>query len=112
MIKLVSIFNLKPSTDPDKAYKVWREKHTSWVKEKLLSGANRYTINRLIHKYPPAGGTAAQFDIFGYEMLWFDALEPALKTAERWQNTQPDEFLAAFVKTCKMVIIEGENIKL
>ncbi len=112
MIKLVLIFSLKPNVDAEEAYKVWREKHTSWVKDKILPKAKRYTINRLIHKYPPAGGTAAQFDIFGYEMIWFDNLESALRTAEGLQSTQPDEFLASFVKTCKMVIVEGENIKL
>ncbi len=112
MVKLISIFSLKTSVDPDEAYKVWREKHTSWVKDKMLPKAKRYTINRLVHKYPPAGGTTAQFDIFGYEMIWFDNLESALRTAERWQSAQPDEFLARFTNTCKMVIVEGENIKL
>ncbi len=112
MIKLVSIFSLRPGVDPDEAYKVWREKHTSWVKDKMLPRAERYTINRLIHRYPPAGGTNVEFDIFGYEMIWFDNLESALRTAERLQSAQPDEFLAGFTKTCKMVIVEGENIKL
>ncbi|MBU2536301.1 MAG: EthD domain-containing protein [Chloroflexi bacterium] len=112
MVKLVSIFSLKPGVDPDEVYKVWREKHTSWVKDKMLPKAKRYTINRLIHKYPLAGGTTAQFDIFGYEMIWFDNLESALRTAERLQSAQPEEFLVKFIKTCKMVIVEGENIKL
>jgi len=112
MIKLVSIFSLKPSVDPDEAYKVWREEHTSWVKGKMLPKAKRYTINRLMHKYPPAGGTTTEFDIFGYEMLWFGNLESALTTAEQMRSAQPDAFLAGFVKTCKMVIVEGENIKL
>ncbi len=112
MIKLVLIFSLKPNVDAEEAYKVWREKHISWVKDKMLPKAKRYTINRLVHKYPPAGGTTAQFDIFGYEMIWFGNLESALRTAEGLQSAQPDEFLASFVKTCKMVIVEGENIKL
>jgi hypothetical protein len=112
MIKLVSIFSLKPNVDPDEAYKVWRDKHTSWVKDQRLPKAKRYTINRLVHKYPPAGGSTAQFDIFGYEMIWFDNMESALRTAERLQSAQPDEFQARFAKTCKMVIVEGENIKL
>lgn len=42
----------------------------------------------------------------------FDNLAAALRTAERLQSAQPDEFLVRFTKTCKMVIIEGENIKL
>ena len=112
MIKLVLIFSLKPNVDAEEAYKVWREKHISWVKDKILPEAKRYTINKVMHKYPPAGGTTAQFDIFGYEMIWFDNLESALRTAERLQSAQPDEFLARFAETCKMVIVEGENIKL
>jgi len=112
MIKLVSIFSLKTGVDPDEAYKVWREKHTLWVKDKMLQKAKRYTINRLVHKYPPAGGTTSEFDIFGYAMIWFNNLPSALRTAERLQSTQPDEFLTGFVKTCKMVMVEGENIKL
>ncbi len=112
MIKLVLIFSLKPNVDAEEAYKVWREKHTSWIKDKILPEAERYTINRLIHKYAPAGGTAADFDIFGYEMFWFMDLESALRTAKRLQSAQPGEFLARFIKTCKMVIVEGENIKL
>ncbi|MEE8413353.1 MAG: hypothetical protein V3R96_02265 [Dehalococcoidales bacterium] len=112
MVKLVSIFSLKPGADPDEAYRVCRGKHTSWVKDKIQPKAKRYTINRLIHKYPPAGGTTTQFDIFGYEMIWFDNLAAALRAAEQLQNALPDEFLAGFVKTCQMVIVEGENIKL
>jgi hypothetical protein len=112
MIKLVSIFSLKPNVDTEEAYEVWCEKHTEWVKDKVLPRAERYTINRLIHKYPPAGGTAAEFDIFGYEMIWFGDLESALRTAEKLQSAQPDEFLARFTDTTKMVIVEGENIKL
>jgi len=112
MVKLVSIFNLKQGVDLNEAYEVWCKKRTSWVKDKMLRKAKRYTINRLIHKYPPAGGATAQFDIFGYEMIWFDDLESALKTAEQLQSARPDEFLASFAKTCKMVIVEGEDIKL
>ena len=112
MIKLVAIFSLKPNIDPEKAYMIWREKHTAWAKDKTLPEAKRYTINRTIHKYPPAGGTVAEFDIFGYEMFWFDNLESALKTTERLRNAQPDEFLAEFTTNPKMVIIEEENIVL
>jgi hypothetical protein len=112
MLKLVSIFNLKSGVDPDEAYQVWREKHTSWAKDKMLPEAKKGAINRLIHKYHPAGGTVAEFDIFGYEMFWFTDLASALKAAGRWRSAQPDEFLAKFVKTCKMVIVEEENVKL
>lgn len=112
MVKLVSIFSLKPGVDPEEAYRVCRQEHTSWVKDKIVSGAKRYTLNRLIHKYPAAGGKATQFDIFGYEMIWFDEFESALKTAERLHSVAPDEFLAGFVETCQTVITEGENIKL
>ena len=112
MIKLVLIFSLKPNVDAEEAYKVWREKHTSWIKDKILPEAKKYTINKIMYKYPPAGGTVADFDIFGYEMFWFTDLESALRTAERLRSAQPEEFLARFIKTCKMVIVEGENIKL
>jgi hypothetical protein len=112
MIKLISIFSLKPDVDSDEAYKAWREEHPSWVKDKMLPKAKRYTINRLMYKYPPAGGATTDFDIFGYEMLWFGSLESALATAERMRSAQPDAFLAGFIKTWKMVIVEGENIKL
>ena len=112
MIKLVAIFSLKPNIDPEEAYKIWREKHTARAKDKTLPETKRYTINRTIHKYPPAGGTVAEFDIFGYEMFWFDNLESALKATERLRNAQPDEFLAEFTTTPKMVIIEEENIGL
>jgi len=98
-------------------YTIWERceepvTYASWVKDKMLPGAKRYTINRVMHKYPPAGGTVAQFDIFGYEMVWFNDFRFALKNAERLRSAQPDEFLARFTKTCKMVIAEEENIKL
>ena len=112
MVKLVSIFSLKPGVDPDEAYKVWREKHTPRAKDKMLPEAKKYTINRTVHKYPPAGGTVAEFDIFGYEMFWFNDLESALRATKRLRSAQPDEFLAEFATTPKMVIIEEENIKL
>jgi hypothetical protein len=112
MIKLVSIFSLKPNVDSDEACKAWREEHPSWLKDKMLPEAERYTNNRLMQKYPPAGGSTTEFDIFGYEMLWFDNLESALATAEQMRSAQPDAFLADFVKTWKMVIVKGENIKL
>ena len=112
MVKLVSIFSLKPGVDPDEAYQVWREKHTSWAKDKMLPEAKKYTINRTVHKYPPAGGTVAEFDIFGYEMFWFDDLESALKATGRLRSAQPDEFLAEFATSPKMVIAEEENIEL
>ena len=112
MIKLVSIFSLRPDADPDEAYKVWRESHTEWVKDKIQPGAKRYTLNRLIHKYPPAGGTAAEFDILGYEILLFDSLESALRAGERLQSARPDEFSGRFTEYCKMVVVEGENIEL
>jgi len=112
MVKLITIFSLEPGVDSNEAYKMWREKHASWVKDRILPEAKRYTINKVMHKYPPAGGTVADFDIFGYEMFWFTDLKSALKAAGRLQSAQPDEFLARFAKVCKMVIVEGENIKL
>ena len=110
--QLASIFSLKSGVDPDKAYRVWREKHTTWAKDKTLPEARKYTINKVAHKYPPAGGTVAEFDIYGYEMFWFDDLASALRAAGRWQNSQPDEFLTEFVVAPKMVIVKGEEIKL
>jgi hypothetical protein len=112
MVKLVSIFSLKPGVDPDEAYQVWRKKHTPRAKDKMLPEAKKYTINRTVYKYPPAGGTVAEFDIFGYEMFWFDDLESALKATGRLRSAQPDEFLAEFATTPKMVIVEEENIEL
>lgn len=112
MVKLASIFSLKPSVDPDKAYRAWREKHAPWAKDKMLPEATKYTINKAAYKYPPAGGTVAEFDIYGYEMFWFDDLESALRAAGRWQSARPDEFLTKFVTTPKMVIVKGEEIEL
>jgi hypothetical protein len=112
VVKLVSVFSLKPGIDADEAYKMWRGKHTSWVRDIALPEAKRYAINRVIHKYPPAGGGVAQFDIFGYAMFYFDDLESALKAAERLRSAQPDEFLSKYVTAYKMVVVAEENIKL
>jgi len=112
LVKLASIFSLKSGVDPDKAYRVWREKHTTWAKDKTLPEARKYTINKVAHKYPPAGGTVAEFDIYGYEMFWFDDLASALRAAGQWQSARPDEFLTEFVVAPGMVIVKGEEIEL
>ncbi len=110
MVKIVEIFRLKPGVDADAAYRVWRGKHTVWIRDKILPGARKYAINRVIHKYPPAGGTVADFDIYGYAMTWFDDLAPALSAAGQLRSAQPDAFLTAYVTPPKMVIVEEENI--
>ncbi len=112
MVKLISVFSLKPGIDPDQAYQAWREKHAPWAKDKMLPEAKKYTINVVIHKYPPAGGTVAEFDIFGYEMFWFDDLASALRATERLRSAQPDEFLTEFIATPKMVIAQEEAVEL
>jgi hypothetical protein len=112
MVKLVSIFSLKPGTDPDEANQAWHDQHASWIKDKILPEAKKYTTNRVVHKYAPAGGTVAEFDIYGYEMSWFEDLAAALKAAERWRSAQPDSFLTGFVSTHKMVIVAEEPIEL
>lgn len=112
MVKLISVFSLKPGIDPDEAYKAWHEKHASWAKDKMLPEAKKYTINRVVHKYPPAGGTVAEFDIFGYEMFWFEDLESALRATGRLRSARPDEFLTEFTATNKMVIAQEEAVEL
>ena len=105
MFKVVSIFSLREKVDPDEAHRTWREKHASGVKNQLLPEAKRYTINRVVHRF-------GEVDIYGYSMIWFAAMDLALKAAERLRNAPPDEFLTKFIKTHKMVIVEEEKVDL
>ena len=105
MFKLVFIYSLKPKVDPDEAHRVWREKHTVWVKKNLLPGARKYTINRVVHGFGPV-------DIYGYSMIWFEDMDSAVKAAERLRNAPPDEFLTKFVETPKLVVVEEEKVEL
>ena len=107
MVKLVSIFKLRPGVDPDEAYKVWAGEHSQWVKEKLLPEMKWYTVNRILRKYPGAGGKgSSDFDIFGYAMCWFDDKESALKATERMHKAASDAFLTKYVAPPKEVIAE------
>lgn len=112
MIKLLSIFNLMPETDPDTAHRMWREQHAPRAKDSLLPEAKRYTINRILYKYPPAGGKVADFNYYGYEMVLFGDMASALKAAGRLRSAPPDEFLTTCVAASTMVLLEGENIRL
>jgi len=106
--KFTSIFGLKPGIDPDDTYRMWREEHVLYAKNLMLPEVRKYNINRVVRRFKDVNIE----DIWGIAEFWFDDLESALKTAEQLQSARPDEFLANFAKTCKMVIVEGEDIKL
>ena len=74
----------------------------------MLPEVKKYHINRVVHRFK---GVNIE-DIWGFAEFWFDDMESAQRAVGRIQSAQPDEFLARFAKTCKMVIVEGENIKL
>ncbi len=105
MFKAVSIFSLRPKADPEQAYRIWREKQTSAIRNKPLPGAKWYTINKVVHSF-------GEVDVYGYSMIWFDNKDAALKGAERLRKAPADEFLTKYVKAPKLVIVEEEKVEL
>lgn len=109
MVKLFSVLQLRPGIDPVTAQKYWREDYVKWEKQCFLPDLKKYTINRVIDKYPGAGGRGGDFDIFGYSICWFEDLEAALRAMKRLQNAQSNEFLTKYV-TMQRVVTESKPI--
>lgn len=106
--KFNAIFGLKPGSDADETYQLWRGEHASYAKNLTLPEVKRYNINRVIHRF----GDVKREDVWGIAEFWFNDLESAQRATERLRSAQPDEFLAEFTTSPKMVIIEEENIEL
>ena len=103
--KVVSVFTLRPGVDPDEAHRVWRDTSTQWVKRKLLPGARKFTINRVVYRYGEA-------DIYGYSMIWVPDVDTAVKVAERLRTGAPDEFLTKYVKAPTLAIVQEDPVAL
>ncbi len=61
--KFNAIFGLQPGIDADETYEEWRGEPAAWVRDKTPPEGRRYTINKVIHKHPPASGGVPRFDI-------------------------------------------------
>jgi len=111
MIKLVSVFSLRPGVDADEAYKIWREKYIfPLVKDAMTPGAKRCALNRVIHKYPPAGGGVARFDFFAYVIFWFDDMASTSRAAGLLRNAHQNGPLAQFATVPQTAVVAEENI--
>jgi hypothetical protein len=112
MIKHFLILTLKPNIDEEKAYSIWRDKNAIWMQQQLMPELKKMTINKVIKKYPGAGGRGGDFNIFGYTLCWFDDYDSAIKAVERLHKVAPDDFLSAYVDTYISVIMQTRQIDL
>jgi len=105
MVKLLSIFGLRPGVDPEETYKHWLGKHGSWVKDKVLPEAKRYITNRVVHKF-------GETDIYGVAEIWFDDLESAQRAIGRLGSAQPDEFISKLITPPMRILVQEKDIEL
>ena len=104
MVKMISIFKLKPGFDPDDCYKLWKEEHTDYVKGKLKPELKKYVIGRVVNT--PGG----QIEDFGMAQLSFDDLDSALRALNRWWSSPEDE-LKRRATDFRRWIIEEEEVE-
>ena len=104
MVKLITIFKLKPGFDPDDCYKLWKEDHTEYVKGKLKPELKKYAIGRVVNT--PGGQT----EDFGIVQLSFEDLDSALSALNRLWSSPEDEFMRR-VPDWRRWIIEEEEIQ-
>ena len=59
MVKYIALWSVKPGLKEQDIWKLWREKHTTWVKERCPE-LKKYVQNKIIEELP--GG---EIDFFG-----------------------------------------------
>ena len=115
MVKVVSIFKLKPGFDPDDSYRLWLEEHTVYVKAKLKPELKKYLIGRVVTNL---GEKVEEFG-FGVVELFFEDVDSALRAMNRlWSvpgqarhNVEYDEFTRR-IAVLRRAIIEEKEIEL
>ena len=115
MVKVVSIFKLKPGFDPEDSYRLWLEEHTVNVKVKLKPELKKYVIGRVVTNL---GEKIEDFG-FGVVELFFEDTDSALRAMNRlWSvpgqarhNVEYDEFTRR-ITVLKRAIIEEREIEL
>lgn len=103
MVKLISIFSLRPGVDPDETYRHWLGKHGAWVKEKVLPEARKYSTNRVIHSF-------GESNVYGVAEIWFDDEESAMRAIGRLRDAQPDEFITKLITPPQRFLVQEKDI--
>lgn len=113
MVRMISIFSLKPGIDPDEAYKLWREKHTQWAKELFLPELRKYTIHRVIETFGDVEALG-KGQPFGMAQFYFDDLESARRVINRRLALPPDkfdDFTIEYASVIMRMLVQEEEIE-
>ncbi len=114
MIRMISIFGLKPGCDPDEAYRLWKEKHTQFAKEVYLPELRKYTIHRVVETFTDTEGFG-KGEPYGVAQFLFDDLESARRAVNRMvtrSSEQLDEFANEYVLNPRRMLVEEEEVEL
>ena len=104
MVKLVTMFKLKPDFDPEESYKLWSEIHTAYIKKIFAPELKKYVIGRVVRQATP--GQEGE-DFFGVVQCTFENADDAQNAVKKVLNA-PDEFQNRIGESHRVVIEEKE----
>ena len=101
MIKILSIFALKPGYDPEESYQLWVNEHVPYVK-RMMPELKGYIVGKVVH-----GLSRGEF--FGSVQLSYNTLDDAKTAWSRILANPPDEFMKR-ITDVRRVIIEEKDV--
>ncbi len=102
MIKILSIFALKPGYDPKESYQLWIKEHVPYVKKTMYPELKGYIVGKVVHGLSSG-------DFFGSVQLSYNTLDDAKTAWSRILANPPDEFMKR-ITDVRRVIIEEKDV--